>query len=35
MQFLEKLIEATAWPMERPASYGPFHLIFTFVGLAL
>ena len=32
--FLEQFINATAWPMTEPVSYGPFHLIFTFVGLA-
>ena len=32
--FLEQFINATAWPMTEPASYGPFHLIFAFVGLA-
>ena len=35
MQFLEKLIEATAWGMEKPPAYGGFHLTFTFVGLAV
>ncbi len=32
---LEKLIEMTAWEMEKPTAYGPFHLIWTFVGIAL
>lgn len=32
---LEALIEATAWPMDTPRAYGPFHLTFTAVGLAL
>ncbi|MBQ9780894.1 MAG: YwaF family protein [Clostridia bacterium] len=35
MGFIERLIEATAWAMEKPKAYGPFHLIFTFVGLAV
>ena len=35
ISFLETLIEATAWGMEKPKAYGPFHLIFTFVGLAV
>lgn len=33
--FLRDMIEATAWEMEKPKAYGPFHLIFTFVGFAL
>lgn len=33
--FLRNLIEATAWEMEKPRAYGPFHLIFTLVGFAL
>ena len=33
--FLEKLICATAWTMTEPAAYGPFHLIFAFVGLTV
>ena len=32
---LDRWIEATAWEMTRPASYGAFHLTFTFVGFAL
>ena len=32
---LREFIEWTAWPMERPASYGAFHLTFLFVGLAV
>lgn len=35
MNFIEQFIEATAWTMEKPKAYGPFHLIFTFVGLAV
>ena len=35
ISFLEPFIEATAWGMEKPKAYGPFHLIFTFVGLAV
>jgi len=30
-----EFIQWTAWPMVKPASYGPFHLIFLFVGLAV
>lgn len=33
--FLDKLMSATAWPMERPPAYGLFHLTFTLVGFAL
>ncbi|MBQ7378940.1 MAG: YwaF family protein [Clostridia bacterium] len=33
--FLEQFIEMTAWEMTKPKAYGPFHLIFTFVGLAI
>ena len=33
--FLKNMINATAWGMEKPAAYGAFHLIFTFVGIAL
>lgn len=33
--WLEQLIEQTAWPMEKPAAYGPFHLTFTLVGFAV
>lgn len=33
--FLNDLMTLTAWPMEKPAAYGPFHLIFTAVGLML
>ena len=32
---LEKFIEFTAWEMTKPKAYGPFHLIFTFVGFSL
>ena len=35
MDLLEKLIEATAWGMDKPRAYGPFHLIFTFAGIGL
>ena len=34
-EFLDKLICATAWTMTEPAAYGPFHLIFAFVGLTV
>ena len=33
--WLNKMIDATAWGMEKPAAYGAFHLIFTFVGIAV
>ena len=33
--WLDSLISATAWEMTPPKAYGPFHLIFTFVGIAL
>ncbi|MBQ9131119.1 MAG: YwaF family protein [Clostridia bacterium] len=32
---LDEWMEATAWEMTTPKSYGSFHLIFTFVGFAL
>ena len=32
---IDTFMHATAWPMERPAAYGLFHLSFTFIGLAL
>ncbi len=32
---LEAIIEATAWGMEKPAAYGPFHLIWSVVGIIL
>ncbi len=32
---IESFIELTAWEMTPPQAYGPFHLIFTFVGLAV
>lgn len=35
MNTIESFINATAWTMEKPRAYGPFHLIFTFVGLAV
>lgn len=35
MNFLKLFIESTAWTMEKPKAYGAFHLIFTFVGLAV
>ena len=35
MGWLEALIRATAWEMEKPKAYGAFHLIFTFVGIAV
>jgi len=35
MSWLEKFIELTAWEITAPRAYGPFHLTFTFVGIAL
>ncbi len=32
---MEALLEATAWPMEKPAAYGAFHLITTAVLLVV
>lgn len=32
---IDAFMHATAWAMEKPAAYGPFHLIYTFVGLLL
>ncbi len=32
---LDRFIEITAWEMTKPKAYGPFHLIFTFVGVAV
>ncbi len=32
---LENLIRMTAWEMETPKPYGPFHLIWSVVGIAL
>ena len=33
--FLQNLMQATAWGMDKPAAYGVFHLGFTFLGLFL
>lgn len=33
MDWLISFIRWTAWPMEKPASYGAFHLLFFFIGL--
>ena len=33
--WLNDIISATAWEMEKPAAYGAFHLTFTFVGFAV
>lgn len=33
--FLDRIMELTAWEMTKPKAYGPFHLIFTFVGVAV
>ncbi len=32
---MQDFLEWTAWEMERPKAYGPFHLIFFFAGLAV
>ena len=32
-QWLDSLMQATAWGMEKPPAYGTFHLTFTFVGI--
>lgn len=32
---IERFINFTTWEMTKPKAYGPFHLIFTFVGLAV
>lgn len=33
--WLEKLIEATAWQMEKPKAYGTFHLLFMLIGFTI
>ena len=35
MSWLERFMDATAWEIAEPRAYGAFHLIFTFVGIAL
>lgn len=35
VEFLSRLMAITAWEMEKPKAYGPFHLTFTIVGIAL
>ena len=35
MSWLDRFIEWTAWEITAPRAYGPFHLTFTFVGIAL
>lgn len=35
LSLLDDMMAFTAWPMEKPKAYGPFHLIFFFVGLAV
>lgn len=35
VEFMDKLMEATAWKMTPPPAYGAFHLSFTFIGIAL
>lgn len=34
-EFLDRIFTATAWGMTPPKAYGAFHLLFTFVGIAL
>ena len=33
--WLDKIIDATAWQVPAPRSYGPFHITFTLVGFFL
>lgn len=33
--FLESFLEWTAWEMTKPRAYGPFHIVFTLVGLSV
>ena len=35
IESLNRFFEAIALPMEQPAAYGPFHLLYTFIGFAL
>lgn len=35
MNWLDSFMDMTAWEITKPRAYGPFHLIFTFVGIAL
>jgi len=35
VEFMDRFMAATAWEMTKPVAYGAFHLIFTFVGLAI
>lgn len=32
---LDKLISATAWPMQTPKAYGPFHILFVLIGFSV
>lgn len=34
-EWLSALMALTAWEMEKPKAYGPFHITFTVVGVAL
>ena len=34
-EMLNSWISATAWEMETPKAYGPFHLVFSLIGLVL
>ena len=33
--FVDRMISSTAWTMQTPKAYGPFHLLFTFIGFAV
>ena len=35
LRALDSFFEATAWPMEVPPAYGPFHILFTLIGFAV
>ena len=32
---IDSFFESIAWPMERPPSYGTFHILFTLIGFAV
>lgn len=34
-EWLSALMKMTAWEMEKPKAYGPFHIIFTVIGLVI
>lgn len=35
VDFISDLMAKTAWTMEKPAAYGPFHLTFAIVGILI